>query len=73
MEVPRKPRRSAMSSFGSIVCCQNPADHILFNVDAKGLGQVLGDPRTFSCDFPKEYLNLRFRLYCSWTVSLLRR
>ena len=40
-----EPRRSAISTFGSVVCCQNPTDHIFVDVDAKGLGQVLGDLR----------------------------
>jgi hypothetical protein len=28
-----------------MVCCENAPDHVLVDVDAKGLGQVLGDPR----------------------------
>ena len=42
----REPRGSIVPAFGSIVGCQNPTDHILVEVHAKGLGQVLGNLRT---------------------------
>src|SRR5664279_1498379 len=37
----RKPRRSVVTAFGVVVRCQNSADHILVDLDAKALGQVL--------------------------------
>ena len=41
----RKPRRSVVTAFGVVVRCQNSADHIFVDLDAKGLGQVLCDLR----------------------------
>ena len=40
-----EPRRFVLTAFGAVVCCQNSADHILVDIDAKGLGQVPGDLR----------------------------
>ena len=38
-----EPRRSVLTTFGAVVGGQNSADHILVEIDTKGLGQVLGD------------------------------
>jgi hypothetical protein len=39
----REPRRSVAPAFGATVCGQNSADHVCFDVEVKGLGQVLRD------------------------------
>jgi hypothetical protein len=39
----REPRRSVVTAFGAVVCGQHSADHIFVEVEAEGLGQVLGD------------------------------
>jgi hypothetical protein len=36
-------RRSVVTALGAVVRGQNSADHIFVEVEAKGLGQVLGD------------------------------
>jgi hypothetical protein len=41
----REPRRSVVKVFGPVVCGQNPPNHIPVEVEAKGLGQVLGELR----------------------------
>jgi hypothetical protein len=41
-----EPGRSVPPAFGAVVCCRNSADHILVDIEAKGLGQVLSDLRT---------------------------
>src|SRR5664279_1060836 len=38
-----EPRRSVVTAVGAVVCGQHSADHIFVEVEAKGLGQVLGD------------------------------
>ena len=54
-----EPRRPAVSTFGSVVCCQNPADHIFIDVEAKDLGQVLGDLRAAKAGIaPIEFTDL---------------
>ena len=40
-----EPRRSVLTAFRAVVGGQDAADHILVDIDAKGLGQVLGDLR----------------------------
>jgi hypothetical protein len=39
----REPRRPVITAVGAVVCGQHSADHIFVEVEAKGLGQVLGD------------------------------
>jgi hypothetical protein len=40
-----EPRRFVFTAFGAVMCGQDSADHILVDIDAKGLGQVLRDLR----------------------------
>jgi hypothetical protein len=33
-----EPRRFVLTAFGAVVCGQNSADHVLVDINAKGLG-----------------------------------